>query len=268
MAKGKGTMNKWIWAVALTFVVYALAILASGMGINPTGIEWKFNNSGQFGDSFGPLSSIFACIAAISAFLAYSEQRNELTRVKLAYDEEKGRAEKRDFENTFFHLLEMKKSALNAVTVGSVDAGATGANAVDAIMNGVRDSQDDPEMLSDTYKTSYYIYRNVLSSYLRTCYHVVKYIDQSNLAEKDVYARIFRASLSNSEIVLIGVNAAVGGGREKFKPLIEKYALLHNISASDASFYGLIDAFKINAFGNRDISKEIASGSDGLLNKD
>jgi hypothetical protein len=73
--------------------------------------------------------------------------------------------------------------------------------------------------------------------------------------------------LSNSEIVLIGINAVVGGGQRKFKPLIEKYALLHNISASDADYFDLLPKFKKGAFGRRDIAEEIAAGAD-VINKD
>lgn len=261
-------MKKGIYWIVSIFVVYTITIVASGTGLNPAGITWTFANSGQFGDSFGPLSSLFACVAAVSAFLAYSEQRAELQRVKAAYHDEKTRADKRDFENSFFHLLEMKRSALNAITVGSQDGGASGAAAVDAIMQGVLTSDDDPDMLRQSYLATYYVYRNMLSSYLRTCYHIVKFIDQADLKDKRIYARIFRASLSSAEIVLIGVNAAVGGGKAKFKPLVEKYALMHNVSATDAEYYGLLPAFKKSAFGRRNIAEEIASGSDGVINAD
>ncbi len=261
-------MKKGVFWIALIFVVYTIAIVVNGMGMNPAGISWTFANSGQFGDSFGPLSSLFACVAAVSAFLAYSEQRAELQRVKTAYDDEKTRADKRDFENGFFHLLEMKRSSLNAITVGSPDSGASGAAAVDAIMHDVRASDDDPDMLLQSYLATYYVYRNMLSTYLRTCYHIVKFIDGADVNGKMTYARIFRASLSNAEIVLIGVNAAVGGGRVKFKPLVEKYALLHNISATDAGYYDLLHAFEKSAFGRRNIADEIASGSDGVINAD
>lgn len=261
-------MKKIVWAIALISVIYLVGIVVSGMGFNPTGIKWTFGNSGQFGDSFGPLSSLFACVAAVSAYLAYSEQRAELVRVEAAYTEEKARADKRDFENSFFHLLEMKRSALNAITVGASIGGASGAVAVEAIMEDVRASEQDADMLRVTYRGAYFRYRNMLSSYLRTCYHVMKFIDGSRIEDKKTYARIFRASLSNSEILLIGANAAVGGGAEKFKPLIEKYALLHNISATDARNYDLLPAFRKGAFGRRNIAEEIASGSDGVINAD
>jgi hypothetical protein len=68
-----------------------------------------------------------------------------------------------------------------------------------------------------------------------------------------LYVRLLRATLSNAEIVLIGLNCMYGGGQRKLKPLVEKYAVLHNISAGDARTWRFAASFDQSAFGDRDI---------------
>jgi hypothetical protein len=42
-----------------------------------------------------------------------------------------------------------------------------------------------------------------------------------------------------------------GGGKLKLKPLVEEFAILHNISTSDAKSRRIIASFEPSAFGDR-----------------
>lgn len=99
-----------------------------------------------------------------------------------------------------------------------------------------------------------------LPSYIRFTYHIVDLVDRgssypgadieinkSDSAYQNV--RLLRATMSNSEILLIALNCAYGAGYENFKPLIEKCAILHNISHLDIDAYGLREIFAPRAFG-------------------
>jgi hypothetical protein len=72
--------------------------------------------------------------------------------------------------------------------------------------------------------------QNYLGHYFRNLYHIVKYIDKSEIDNKKVYTNFVRAQLSSHELALIFYNCLSQHGSEKFKPLIEKYALLKNIN--------------------------------------
>lgn len=54
--------------------------------------------------------------------------------------------------------------------------------------------------------------------------------------------------MSNSELVLLALNCAYGEGLKKFKPLVERYALLHNIDPADRIRFALDSHFKPRAF--------------------
>ncbi len=68
--------------------------------------------------------------------------------------------------------------------------------------------------------------------YFRHLYRIIKFIDKNkalNDKEKYAYISIVRATLSRFELVWLYYNCLFGVGKPKFKPLIEKYALLKNL---------------------------------------
>lgn len=72
----------------------------------------------------------------------------------------------------------------------------------------------------------------LFDSYFRYLYRILKYIDDSKLISDEVkyqYAGILRAHLSYMELPLLYYNGLSGFGREKMKPLMERYHLLKNI---------------------------------------
>ncbi len=68
--------------------------------------------------------------------------------------------------------------------------------------------------------------------YFRHLYRIIKFIDMSEVLsdnDKYNYTSIVRATLSRYELVWLYYNCLYGLGKTKFKPLIEKYALLKNL---------------------------------------
>ena len=99
-----------------------------------------------------------------------------------------------------------------------------------------------------------------LSNLFRFTYHIIGFADRQfaqvpssePITKADPayqYVRLLRAQMSDSELVLIALNCAFGPGHEKFKPLVERYALLHNINPSDRALFGLDELFEPYAFG-------------------
>jgi hypothetical protein len=56
-------------------------------------------------------------------------------------------------------------------------------------------------------------------------------IDRSQFSddEKKIYSNLLRAQLSNDELKLLFSNCLSDKGKEKFKPLVEKYAMLKTL---------------------------------------
>ena len=242
-------------------VAYVTIVLLSGLGWNPFNASWDFTNPGEFGDSFGPLSTLMAAAAAVAAIAAYVSQRNELRQAKEDAKIERKLSVKRDFEETFFSLLNLFRETVKEIDVED----QYGANPVcgrDAFrrmieirLGGASSNDVDDE---EKFKKVYTIYRDDLAHYFRLFYHIVKFIDESPLEDKRLYSRLLRATLSNAEIVLIALNCVYGGGKPKLKRLVEKYQMLHNISAGDAKNWRLREKFKKNAFGDRDFANQSA----------
>ena len=73
-----------------------------------------------------------------------------------------------------------------------------------------------------------------LDHYFRHLYHIFKYISETGFTDKEKYryASIVRSNLSQYELVLLYYNCLSPNGLEKFKPLVEDYALLNNLRAN------------------------------------
>ena len=72
----------------------------------------------------------------------------------------------------------------------------------------------------------------VSDHYFRHLYRIYKFVDTSCLIEDDEryeYTCIIRSQLSEYELVMLFYNCLTPNGREKFKPLIEKYSVFKNL---------------------------------------
>ena len=75
-------------------------------------------------------------------------------------------------------------------------------------------------------------HQSEIGHYFRGLYHIVKLIDQSDVDNKRLYSNLVRAQLSSFELTLLFYNGLSELGEEKFKPLVERYALLKNLPKS------------------------------------
>lgn len=240
--------------ILIVVVIYVIVVIASGQGWNPSEVAWNFENSAQFGDSFGPLGALMAAVAAAAAVGAFFAQKQELADARADASEERALSAKRDFEATLFNLIELFRDAAKEIEV-SDNYGQNPLSGRDAIKRFV-----DEKILSgrgkvadmqEAYRDAYKNHQDDLGHYFRILYQIVRYIDESDVKDKALYVRVVRSTLSNSEIVLLGLNCLFGEGEKKFKPLVERYALLHNVSESDARIWNLTDGFEMKAFGDR-----------------
>ena len=97
------------------------------------------------------------------------------------------------------------------------------------------------DLLYDSHKSTLYDtlegydiffkkYQNNLGHYFRNLYHIIKFVDKSEIDNKKRYTNFVRAQLSSHELALIFYNCLSVYGSEMFKPYIERYSLLKNMN--------------------------------------
>jgi hypothetical protein len=187
-----------------------------------------------------------AGLAAVSALAAFRAQQDEINRLRLRESEEDKRNSHTDFERAFFQLLEFHRSIVNSIDVVSPTSSTTGQDAFRSML--LLFAKNMSTGSQESWKYTYKRHENDLGHYFRFLYHIVSFVDQKEIDDQYFYVRLLRATLSQSELILIALNCAFGEGKEKFQPLIEKYAFLHNISQPNRQQYSLSGHFSSKAF--------------------
>lgn len=260
------TKRRSLTLLGLALIGWVGVVVASGTGWNPFSQKWSFANTGAFGDSFGPLGAMMAALAAFAAFETLAEQRVELRRIRLKEAEEERRREKERkdqqrrqiiqdksdrksaFEETFFRLLDAFRDIAKDTDVGTGESRKVSRDAFQRICTSLVANYSPNKELERAWTNVVEHFKNDLNHYFRFMYHLVNFVDQQKQVDRYFYVRLIRATLSEAELILLFANCAVGEGREKFAPLIEKYALLHNVSDKSRKSWSMDKYFSGGAF--------------------
>ena len=235
-------------AVAVFFGAWSIVVWRSGLGWNPSGESWDFETTGQLGDSFGVVGALMGSTAALFAMLTYIESRSQnegLTRREI----------KRVNEEHFFRLLDARLSIVAGTSVGPAGKLKVGQEAFESMAKSFtgRWAGFSPSEAGVHYASKYDSRKGELGHYFRTTYHILKFADERFGTEAYQYARLLRAQWSNNEQILIALNCAFGEGVSKFKPLLEKYAMLHNLHPKDIERMNLRASFAPSAFESTEV---------------
>lgn len=220
---------------------------------------------GTFGDKFGAVNALFSglAFAGLIATLFYQKEELKLQREELQqtreelkgqreeFEEQNKTLKRQRFENTFFNMLSLQQEITNNLFYQY-------EKEIDGHINlctykGREIFKEIYEFAQFTYegliypkntglklileKNGYTAYTKVFDTnrfdhYFRHLYRIFKYIDTTNLIndeERYDYACIIRSQLSDYELIMLFFNGLSDNGKEKFKPLIEKYAILKNM---------------------------------------
>jgi hypothetical protein len=238
----------WKTAVSLFVAVFVLWTL-SGVWLSGKGLEER----GTFGDMFGAINALFSGLAFAGVIIAILLQRGELRlqreELTLTREEMQGQKEalnaqnetlkKQNFETTFFQLLTLQNDLVNAIDLVSSDVGSAaptrGRDCFRVFYKRFRRASGEPrgESVQDAaarinreYLDFYINHQHDIGHYFRNLYNIVKFVDRSEAVDRNLYTNLVRAQLSSYELLLLFYNCLSEMGRDKFKPLIEKYQLL------------------------------------------
>lgn len=259
-AKDKETAKTWILYLMIVIVIllWASSYFIILKYFNAEGIK-SFGNAGSFGDMFGAVNALFSGLAFAGLIYALYMQRKELRlqREELALQRKeleltRGELNEQNitlkcqrFENTFFHMLSLHNELVESCTYEFYSPNElktiSGRNAISNIYSDFQRRCETmekrltagkmkitPEHINKEYMEFYKGEQHNLGHYFRNMYNIVKFVKNSSISEKRLYTNLLRAQLSTHELALLFYNCLSDVG-DKFKPLVEEFALLKNL---------------------------------------
>lgn len=225
-------------------------------------------NPGQFGDMFGAVNALFSGLALGGIVLAILLQREDLklqrTELELTRKELAGQKEAltlqndtlrlEGFENTFFQLLRLQTEIANSIDLVNPANGnrTQGRDCFRIFSSRLRSAfekkrlgsdRDELQAINSAYRNFFVENQGNVGHYFRSLYNLIKFVDRSAIVEKEIYTNLVRSQLSSYELLLLFYNCLSDLGRQKFKPLVERYALLKTVPRDE-----LLDASHTNLY--------------------
>lgn len=193
------------------------------------------------------MGPVIAMIAAYLTFIAFWEQyqANKQQRDDIAIER---------FNQTFFSLMNIHEQITDSLEFtiprqGNNPISHKGRElfsyafenkaAVKQVEEKKYEEKSMRDLLQENGLESYESYQlpTYFDHYFRNMYRIVKYVDETKVFDKMdnpfekkyEYVAILRSTLSRYELVWLFYNCLSEYGKDKFKPLVEKYALLKNL---------------------------------------
>lgn len=258
-------MNKYILpTVCLAILSLWLAYPILVHYFNPT---YRLTETALFGDSYGGLNALFSGLAFLGLIVSIRLQSKELadTRKELSNQTEQFTLQvkatnKQMFENTFFQMLHLHNEIVDAVFID--DSGfmymqtlemetqtISGRRAFNKLYSRYIVTSERPQSFAEHYDEFYDIYGDVLGHYFRNIYHILNFINNSDIENPKFYANLLRAQMSSFELILLLVNCCSKYGTEKHKPLLEKYEFFEHVQPLQIPFPECYKLYSNEAYG-------------------
>lgn len=250
----------------LAWVIVSAGILVFGHGLwayfcgNNVGDD-DFKELNLLGDYYGgTVASIWALAGVFFIYISFLGQKQQLLQhsLELTYTKEEMRLQREEtklqrkeleaqnltlrqqrFENTFFQLLNLFNTVAEGMKISGIHATGRGCfvelcgSIENRISENLLKETDKIRLIISAYDELYHaVNKSILSHYFKTFYHLIKFVDQSDIIDKMRYTAIARSQLSHYEQIILCFNGIHNEGK-KFKPLIEQYALLHGLHPYD-----------------------------------
>ncbi|MGN2614732.1 putative phage abortive infection protein [Aliivibrio fischeri] len=262
------TVLAFIGAIATRFIII-LALYFTHFSGELSNKQEDWGTFGDFiGGSLNPLLSFLGLIALLLTIVLQNREleatREELARSaeaqvksEVALSQQSGILEQQRFETTFFQLVNLHNEIVKAMQVRHGKNNIEGRECF-ALLYNHKYTCSNGRTLNEWYENFYQNYRSDIGHYFRHVYQIINFIDKSNIENKKQYSNFFRAQLSDYELLLLFINGLSIHGREKMKPLIEKYELFEHLSISLIQLGSeRVAEYNISAFGNSSDMKAI-----------
>lgn len=189
-----------------------------------------------------------------------AQTRGELKAQREEFEEQNKTLKRQRFENTFFNMLSLQQEIVanlsykwtlrekyfnfetQKIDNEIVEKIYNGRSVFEAIykevnvetQSGVKCRGGVRNIIESIGIVEYVNIREIsrFDHYFRHLYRIYKFVDSSPLiedSERYDYACIIRSQLSDYELVMLFYNCLSSNGKEKFKPLIERYSVFNNL---------------------------------------
>ncbi|HEJ9057184.1 TPA: putative phage abortive infection protein [Serratia fonticola] len=215
---------------------------------------WGREEIGQFGDSWGVLTSIFSVLAFCGVAYSVKIQAESLRQLKDDSKSNNLMMVRQQVEGAFFQMLNLLQSLINDMDIQGVgqDSKAFERNGRDVFIYLYKKFKSnksterlfflEPMALGNVdypklkrfigvcFDGFYNDRQQDLAHYFRVLYNTYRFIDNSNIDESDkkMLANILRAQLSNYELLMLFYNC-LGKHGAKFKEIAIKYEIFDNL---------------------------------------
>lgn len=234
----KNQKNNSLIPSELKFPIY-FAVLAAFLIIGfyiwnfPNQLSEKQDVWGQFGDYIGgTLNPLFSLAALFAVLHTINIQNKQISSANEAVEIQR-------FENHFFQMLNLfngvKQEMLIIITYKNgkeVDERYKGIECMTKLSNQMFMSftrlEQNKANIRASCKSFYESHRYFLLHYFRTLYSFIKFVDDSNIKNKEFYSNIVCVNLSDSEVNLLFYYCYfldIDENKELLQ-LVEKYDLL------------------------------------------
>jgi Putative phage abortive infection protein len=268
-----GWVCVWLgWAIAIAGVA---VYFVSSEGMEDLNLLGDF-----YGGSVASLWSLAALLFIFVAFLGQKQQlinqqrevrynqfelratRVELHRQREQLESQNLTLQKQRFENTFFQLINMHNSIVNDMDItSSSKESETGSDCFHVIYyefrkfvkegHTIRDYEGQ-EFMEKAWLDFYKQYESEIGHYIRNLYHILKFVNNACVEDWITYGKFIRSTLSSDELLVLFYNCHTMLGKDKFKPLIEKFNLFKNLPKEDLISIGHMNFYHQEAFADAD----------------
>ncbi|EFX60101.1 hypothetical protein DAPPUDRAFT_125505 [Daphnia pulex] len=250
LLKYAGHPHQWPW-----FVMIAAGILVLSYGYVFRALPWTSNPSawGSFGDYMGGLlNPAVSTLTLVVAIKVWAQQREELEETKRALKDQAETAQANRREQRFFDLMQVYQQTLHTFqgTTGRGDS-RNGKPALDIWLTSQKQlggmigsealrGRLNPEATRAQAHLDNWIDQAIqhwkkpyvedsLNHYFRVIFRILH--DAEDLLEQDRhrFIRIFRAQLSRTELLLLGLNLWITEEGQKMQPIACEYGLLKHL---------------------------------------
>ena len=198
---------------------------------------------GTFGDSFGAINSLFTGLALIGVAITGYLQQRDIEQQQNELKQQNKTLKIQNFEHSFFSMLSAFNDITNSLQLYSEQNQYTrGRDCLRVfhkrLLNKLKkyDEETLASKTSDTnelhltvmYDLWWEKHRTKLSHYFRTLFHIVKFVHEAEIEDKEKYLKIVRAQLSDQEQALLFYNCLGSPGKD-FRQFVSDYALVKHV---------------------------------------
>lgn len=261
-----------MWLIILWLFIIVVWVL-SGIAL------YEQEHRGTFGDMFGAVNALFTGLAFATLIYTTWLQRDELElqREELSATREELAGQKRQlteqtetfalqrFEDSLFSLLRIQGEIVNAMDLIDVSGRITKSRDCFRVWykrlqtihakHAVYADGQAMQTVQSIYQRFYSDHQAELGHYFRHLYHIIKFVKEAPIRDKRKYTSLVRAQLSGYEQLMLFYNCLSELGFQKFKPLVEEFALLENMPQSQLIDRKLhLPLYSSSAFGEDDVA--------------